>query len=33
MAVFAYGWVSTKDQTTKNQRLEIERAGYKADWM
>lgn len=28
MAVFAYGRVSTKDQTAENQRLEIERAGY-----
>jgi putative DNA-invertase from lambdoid prophage Rac len=32
MAVFAYGRVSTKDQTTENQRLEIERAGYKVDY-
>lgn len=32
MAVFAYGRVSTKDQTTENQRLEIERAGYKIDY-
>jgi putative DNA-invertase from lambdoid prophage Rac len=28
MAVFAYGRVSTKDQSTENQKLEIERAGY-----
>ena len=32
MAVFAYGRVSTKDQTTENQRLEIERAGFKVDY-
>ena len=32
MATFAYGRVSTKDQTTENQRFEIERAGYKADY-
>ena len=32
MAVFAYGRVSTKDQTTENQRLEIERAGYKIEY-
>src|SRR5450830_772274 len=32
MATFAYGRVSTKDQTAENQRLEIERAGYKADY-
>lgn len=31
MAVFAYGRVSTKDQTTENQRQEIERAGYKVE--
>ena len=28
MAVFGYGRVSTAEQTTDNQRLEIERAGY-----
>jgi putative DNA-invertase from lambdoid prophage Rac len=28
MTVFAYGRVSTKDQTTENQRREIEAAGY-----
>lgn len=28
MTVFAYGRVSTKDQTTENQRREIETAGY-----
>ena len=32
MAIFAYGRVSTKDQTTNNQRLEIERAGFKVDY-
>lgn len=32
MATFAYGRVSTSDQTTENQRLEIERAGYKVDY-
>lgn len=32
MATFAYGRVSTKEQTTENQRQEIERAGYKVDF-
>ena len=32
MASFAYGRVSTKDQTTENQRIEIERAGYRVDY-
>jgi DNA invertase Pin-like site-specific DNA recombinase len=32
MATFAYGRVSTKDQSTENQKLEIERAGYKVDY-
>lgn len=32
MAIFAYGRVSTKDQTTENQRGEIERAGYMVDY-
>jgi DNA invertase Pin-like site-specific DNA recombinase len=32
MATFAYGRVSTKDQTTENQRLEIEAAGYAVDY-
>lgn len=32
MATFAYGRVSTKDQTTENQRQEIERAGYKVEY-
>lgn len=32
MAIFGYGRVSTKDQTTENQKLEIERAGYLVDY-
>lgn len=32
MAVFGYGRVSTADQTTDNQRLEIERAGYAVEY-
>ena len=32
MATFAYARVSTKDQTTENQRQEIERAGYKVEY-
>ena len=32
MAVFAYGRVSIKDQTTENQRQEIERAGYQVEY-
>src|SRR6267378_8090739 len=32
MATFAYSRVSTKDQTTTNQKLEIENAGYKIDY-
>lgn len=32
MATFAYGRVSTKDQTTENQRREIESAGYAVDY-
>lgn len=32
MAIFAYGRVSTKDQTTENQRCEIETQGYKIDY-
>lgn len=32
MSVFAYGRVSTKDQTTANQRQEIERAGYPVEY-
>ena len=32
MAIFGYGRVSTKDQQTDNQRLELERAGYQVDY-
>ena len=32
MAIFAYGRVSTKDQTSENQRLDIEKAGFKVDF-
>lgn len=32
MAIFGYGRVSTADQTTDNQRLEIERAGYQVEY-
>jgi putative DNA-invertase from lambdoid prophage Rac len=32
MAIFGYGRVSTTDQTNKNQRLEIERAGYTVEY-
>jgi len=32
MALFAYGRVSTKEQTTENQRREIEAAGFKVDY-
>ncbi len=32
MAIFGYARVSTKDQTTDNQKLEIEQAGYKIDY-
>lgn len=32
MAIFGYGRVSTKEQTTENQRLEIENAGFKVDY-
>ncbi len=32
MAIFAYGRVSTKDQTSQNQRLEIENSGIKVDY-
>ena len=31
-ATFAYSRVSTKDQTTENQRLDIEKAGFKVDY-
>ncbi|QNA88695.1 recombinase family protein [Massilia sp. Dwa41.01b] len=32
MAIFGYGRVSTKEQTTENQRREIEAAGYAIDY-
>lgn len=32
MAIFGYGRVSTKEQTTENQRREIEGAGYAVDY-
>lgn len=32
MAVFGYGRVSTREQATANQRMEIEAAGYKVDY-
>ena len=32
MATFSYGRVSTADQDSRNQRLEIERAGYTVDY-
>ena len=32
MAIFGYGRVSTTEQTTDNQRLEIERAGYAVEY-
>ena len=32
MAIFGYGRVSTAEQTTDNQRLEIERAGYVVEY-
>jgi putative DNA-invertase from lambdoid prophage Rac len=32
MAIFAYSRVSTKEQTTANQKLDIETAGYKVDY-
>lgn len=32
MATFAYGRVSTKEQSTENQRLEITSAGYQVDY-
>jgi DNA invertase Pin-like site-specific DNA recombinase len=32
MSIFAYGRVSTANQTTENQRLELEQAGYKVDF-
>ena len=32
MSIFAYSRVSTKDQTTANRTLDIEKAGYKVDY-
>jgi len=32
MATFGYGRVSTKEQTTENQRRDIEASGYKVDY-
>ena len=32
MAIFAYGRVSTKEQASQNQRLEIENSGIKVDF-
>jgi putative DNA-invertase from lambdoid prophage Rac len=32
MAIVAYGRASTRDHTVENDRLEIERAGYKVDY-
>lgn len=32
MAIFAYGRVSTKDQTTENQRRDIEGAGFTVEY-
>jgi len=32
MAIFGYGRVSTADQTSENQRIEIERAGYAVEY-
>ena len=32
MAIFAYSRVSTKDQTTANQKLDIESAGFKINY-
>lgn len=32
MAIFGYGRVSTREQTTENQRLEIENAGFNVDY-
>jgi putative DNA-invertase from lambdoid prophage Rac len=32
MATFAYGRVSTKEQTVDNQKLEIENSGHKVDY-
>lgn len=32
MAIFGYGRVSTKEQQSENQRLELERSGYQVDY-
>jgi DNA invertase Pin-like site-specific DNA recombinase len=32
MATFAYGRVSTKDQTAENQRQDVEKSGFKIDY-
>ena len=32
MAIFGYGRVSTNQQTTDNQKLELENAGFKIDY-
>lgn len=32
MATFAYGRVSIKEQSTENQRLGIQQAGYQLDY-
>jgi putative DNA-invertase from lambdoid prophage Rac len=32
MAIFGYGRVSTREQTTENQRRDIEAAGYRVDY-
>ena len=32
MATFGYGRVSTREQDTENQRLELERAGFQIDF-
>ena len=32
MAIFAYGRVSTRDQTSQNQRQDIEKSGIKVDY-
>jgi putative DNA-invertase from lambdoid prophage Rac len=32
MAIFGYGRVSTREQTTENQRQEVERAGYQVEY-
>jgi putative DNA-invertase from lambdoid prophage Rac len=32
VATFAYGRVSTKEQSTENQRFEIQQAGYQVDY-